>query len=109
MQEDEITRNKQKNAFLDYICPSAKRRSGNPGAMITRATKSQWSQDFSAVSKVYETSTNQISCSFHKGIPSYEVTKSQNVLSGQNLSLYQLFLQHSFFPLPIFYWNYNRY
>jgi len=41
MQEDEITRNKQKNAFLDYICPSAKRRSGNPGAMTTRATKSQ--------------------------------------------------------------------
>jgi len=35
---------------------------------MIRATKSQ---NFSAVSKVYETSTNQISRSYHEGIPSY--------------------------------------
>jgi len=35
------------------------------------ATKSQKSQKFSAVSKAYETSTNQISHSYHEGIPSY--------------------------------------
>jgi len=36
--------------------------------VMTRVTKSQ---KFSAVCKVYETSTNQISCSYHEGIPSY--------------------------------------
>jgi len=40
-------------------------RNGNPNVagslFMTRATKSQWSQNFSAFSKVYETSTNQIS------------------------------------------------
>ena len=38
---------------------------------MIRVTKSQSSQNFSAVSKVYETSTNQISRSYHEGIPSY--------------------------------------
>jgi len=38
---------------------------------MTRATKSQKSQKFFAVSKVYETSTNQISRSCYEGIPSY--------------------------------------
>jgi len=36
--------------------------------VITRATKSQ---NFSAVLKVHETSTDQISRSYHEGIPSY--------------------------------------
>jgi len=36
-----------------------------------RATKSQQSQKFSAFSQAYETSTNQISRSYHEGIPSY--------------------------------------
>jgi len=39
--------------------------------VISRATKSQKSQNFSAISKVYETSTNQISHSYHEGISSY--------------------------------------
>jgi len=38
--------------------------------VIIKATKSQ-SQNFSGVSKVYETSTNPISRSYHVGIPSY--------------------------------------
>jgi len=51
--------------------------------IISRATKSQY---FSAVSRVYETSTNQIS-------PLYLVIRSKK---SQNLSLGQTFLQHSF-------------
>jgi len=39
--------------------------------LISKATKSQWSQKFSAVFKVHETSTNQISRSYHEGTPSY--------------------------------------
>ena len=39
--------------------------------VMSRATKSQQSQNFSAVLKVHETSTNQISRSYHEGIPSY--------------------------------------
>ena len=34
--------------------------------VISVVTKSQWSQNFSAFLKVYETSTNQISCSHHE-------------------------------------------
>jgi len=33
--------------------------------------------DFSAVLKLHETSTNQISCSYHEGIPSYQVKNKQ--------------------------------
>ena len=58
----------------------------------TGATKSQQSQIFSAVSKVYETSTNHISRSYHEGIPSYYVKKSQNLSFGQNFLAAQFFL-----------------
>jgi len=34
--------------------------------------------------------------------------KSQNSSLGQNLSLDQLILQHSFFSSSVFYWNYNN-
>jgi len=43
--------------------------------VISRATKSQSSQTFFAFSKVYETLKNQISRSYHEGIPSYYVKK----------------------------------
>jgi len=36
--------------------------------VIIRATKSQYSQNFSAFLKVYETSSNKISRSYHEGI-----------------------------------------
>jgi len=39
--------------------------------LTSRATKSQLSQDFSAVLKLHETSTNQISHSYHEWIPRY--------------------------------------
>jgi len=39
--------------------------------VISRATKSQWSQIFSAFFKAYERSTNQISSSYCRGVPSY--------------------------------------
>jgi len=39
--------------------------------VIFRATKSQYSQSFSAFFKAYEKYTNQISRSYHEGIPSY--------------------------------------
>ena len=42
---------------------------------ISRATKSQSCQNFSAASKVYETSTNQISRSYHEDIPSHKKVK----------------------------------
>jgi len=59
--------------------------------VIFRTTKSQLIQKFSAFSEVFETPINQIACSYHEGIPSYYVKKSQNLL------LSQLFLEHSFF------------
>jgi len=40
-------------------------------AVIFRAIKSLYSQIFSAFFKAYEMSTNQISRSYHEGIPSY--------------------------------------
>jgi len=49
--------------------------------------------------KAYETSTNQISRSYHEGIPSYKVKKSQNLLLDQNLSMSQTFLETQFFSL----------
>jgi len=52
--------------------------------VVTRATKSQWSQKFSAFFKVYETSTNQIFSLIARATPK---------LLGQN------FLQHRFFLL----------
>jgi len=39
--------------------------------VIFKATKSQYSQIFSAFFKAYEMSTNQISRSYHEGIPRY--------------------------------------
>jgi len=39
--------------------------------IIIRATKSQSRQNFSAFLKVYETSTNQISRSYHERLPNY--------------------------------------
>jgi len=54
--------------FIGYETPS---HQTSVFLVMTRATKSQWSQNFSAVSKVYETSTNQISRSCHEGIASY--------------------------------------
>jgi len=37
---------------------------------MIKASKSQWSQNLCANSKVYKTSTNQISRSYHEGISS---------------------------------------
>jgi len=62
--------------------------------VIIRATKSQLSQNFSAVSKVYETSTNQISRSYHEAIRS---KKSQNLSLGQNFFAVQFFSLYSYF------------
>jgi len=64
--------------------------------LITRATKSQ-SQNFYAVLKVHETSTNQISRSYHEGIPSYYVKKSQNLSLGQNFLAAEFFSLHRYF------------
>jgi len=49
--------------------------SDNSIKMISRATKSQ---NFSAVFKDYETSTNQMLRSYHVQLPIYYVQKSQN-------------------------------
>jgi len=58
-----------------------------------RATKSQYSQIFSAFLKAYETSTNLISW----GNPKLLGQKSQNLSLGQNSSLGQIFLAAQFF------------
>jgi len=42
-------------------------------------------------------STNQISRSYHEGIPRYLVKKTQNLALGQNSSLGQFFLAAQFF------------
>ena len=63
---------------------------------MIKATKSQ---NFFAVLKLHETSTNQISCSYHEGIPSLLVKKSQNSSLGQNLSLGKSFLTAQCFSL----------
>ena len=66
--------------------------------MITRATESQWSKIFSALSKADETSRNQISLSYHEGIPSYQV-KQARIYNCQNLLLGHTFVAAQFFSL----------
>jgi len=56
--------------------------------VMSRATKSQ---NFSAILKVHETSTIQISRSHHEGIPSYQVKKKVNLSLGQNFLAAQFF------------------
>jgi len=73
--------------------------SDNSINMISRATKSQQSQNFSAVFKVYETSTNQISRSYHKRIPSYQVKEKSKLIIRSKLG--QTFLAAQFFSLSI--------
>jgi len=75
--------------------------SRNP-TVITRATKSQQSQNFSSFFKACETSTNQISRSYHEGIVSYYVKKSKIIIRskfivGSNFSCSTVFSLYPYF------------
>jgi len=65
------------------------------GEVIIRATTSQ---NLHAFFKVYETSKNQFSCSYHEGIPSYEVKEKSKLIirlkfiNGSNFSCSSFFL-----------------
>ena len=61
---------KRSNKKVGWRCASHK-KSIQVVSQLQYGIKGQYKVNFSAVSKVYKTSTNSISCSYHEGITSY--------------------------------------